>query len=168
MKKSKELWQRMGAWVEENGLIEDGGASLKQFCAYFSIDNKSFYRWMDIVEFADLINHARAYFRENLEREIVMSLAKAAKGYSYKSKHKKTIIEDNGAGKPQIKGEQQWEKDVNVEPNVQAATFLLSNLNAERWRRTDRHEVNVSADKGFTIVVNNEEDAKILEQIANE
>lgn len=168
MKKSKELWQRMGAWVEENGLIEDGGASLKQFCAYFSISKETYSQWMKISDFSDLIKHARAYFRENLEREIVMSLAKAAKGYSYKSKHKKTIIEDNGFGKPLIKGEQQWEKEVNVEPNVQAATFLLSNINAEKWRRTDRHEVNVSADKGFTIVVNNEEDAKILERIADE
>lgn len=168
MKKSKELWARMGAWVEENGLIEDGGAKLKEFCAFFSIDSETHYRWLSIAEYADIITRARETFRANLEIDIVRSLAKAAKGYSFKSKHKKTIIEDNGHGKPQIRGEQQWEKEVNVEPNVQAATFLLSNLNAEKWRRTDRHEVNVSADKGFTIVVNNEEDAKILEQIADE
>lgn len=168
MKKSKELWARMGAWVEENGLIEDGGAKLKEFCAFFSIDKKSFYSWMENSTFSTIITRARETFRQNLEVEIVRSLAKAAVGYTYNEKHKKTIIEDNGKGQPTIKGEQRWEKEINVAPNVQAATFLLSNLNAEKWRRTDRHEVNVSADKGFTIVVNNDEDAEILKQIADE
>lgn len=168
MKKSKELWARMGAWVEENGLIEDGGAKLKEFCAFFSIDKKSFYSWMENSTFSTIITRARETFRQNLEVDIVRSLAKAAVGYTYNEKHKKTIIEDNGKGQPTIKGEQRWEKEINVAPNVQAATFLLSNLNAEKWRRTDRHEVNVSADKGFTIIVNNDEDAEILKQIADE
>lgn len=168
MKKSKELWARMGAWVEENGLIEDGGAKLKEFCAFFSITRETYTQWIKLSDFSDIIKRARETFRQNLEVDIVRSLAKAAVGYTYNEKHKKTIIEDNGKGQPTIKGEQRWEKEINVAPNVQAATFLLSNLNAEKWRRTDRHEVNVSADKGFTIVVNNEEDAEILKQIANE
>lgn len=168
MKKSKELWARMGAWVEENGLIEDGGAKLKEFCAFFSINRDTYFEWMKNPDFSDIITRARETFRQNLEVEIVRSLAKAAVGYTYNEKHKKTIIEDNGKGQPTIKGEQRWEKEINVAPNVQAATFLLSNLNAEKWRRTDRHEVNVSADKGFTIVVNNDEDAEILKQIADE
>lgn len=168
MKKSKELWARMGAWVEENGLIEDGGAKLKEFCAFFSITRETYTQWIKLSDFSDIIKHARETFRQNLEVDIVRSLAKAAVGYTYNEKHKKTIIEDNGKGQPTIKGEQRWEKEINVAPNVQAATFLLSNLNAEKWRRTDRHEVNVSADKGFTIVVNNEEDAEILKQIADE
>lgn len=168
MKKSKELWARMGVWVEENGLIEDGGAKLKEFCAFFSINRDTYFEWMKNPDFSDIITHARETFRQNLEVDIVRSLAKAAVGYTYNEKHKKTIIEDNGKGQPTIKGEQRWEKEINVAPNVQAATFLLSNLNAEKWRRTDRHEVNVSADKGFTIVVNNEEDAEILKQIADE
>lgn len=168
MKKSKELWARMGVWIEENGLIEDGGAKLKEFCAFFSINRDTYFEWMKNPDFSDIITRARETFRQNLEVDIVRSLAKAAVGYTYNEKHKKTIIEDNGKGQPTIKGEQRWEKEINVAPNVQAATFLLSNLNAEKWRRTDRHEVNVSADKGFTIVVNNKEDAEILKQIADE
>lgn len=168
MKKSKELWARMGAWVEENGLIEDGGAKLKEFCAFFSITRETYTQWIKLSDFSDIITRARETFRQNLEVDIVRSLAKAAVGYSYKEKHEKIIYEDNGKGQPMLKGKQNWNKEVSVAPNVQAATFLLSNLNAEKWRRTDRHEVNVSADKGFTIVVNNEEDAEILKQIANE
>lgn len=168
MKKSKELWARMGAWVEEYGLIEDGGAKLKEFCAFFSINRDTYNEWMKYSDFSDIITLARETFRQNLEIEIVQSLARAAKGYSYGEKHSKTIYEDNGKGQPTIRSQQKWEKEIHVAPNVQAATFLLSNLNAEKWRRTDRHEVNVSADKGFTIVVNNEEDAEILQQIADE
>lgn len=161
MKKSKELWERMGKWVEENGLIEDGGASLKSFLAYFSVSEDSYRRWLQIECFADIITRARATFRQNLEREIVISLARAAKGYTYNEKHKKTIIEDNGKGQPTIKGEQRWEKEVSVAPNVQAATWLLPRI-SEKWNVADKHDVNVTSPQGISIFCGNDEELAAL------
>lgn len=167
MKKSKELWQRMGEWVEENGLIEDGGASLKSFCAFFSIDKVTFYNWMENSTFSTIITRARETFRQNLEREIVVSLARAAKGYTYSEKHKKQIFEDNGNGQPIIKGVQQWEKEVSVAPNVQAATWLLPRL-SERWNVSDKHDVNLNAPKGLTIICEDKEEEELYKSLMQE
>lgn len=161
MKKSKELWQRMGEWVGENGLIEDGGASFKSFLAYFSISEDSYYRWFQIEEFADIITRARETFRENLEREIVMSLARAAKGYTYKEKHEKVIIKSNSKGQPVIDGKQEWSKEVSVAPNVQAATWLLPRI-SDRWNVPDKHDVNLNAPQGISIFCGNDEELAAL------
>lgn len=165
MKKSKELWARMGAWVEENGLIEDGGAKLKEFCAFFSINRDTYFEWMKNPDFSDIITRARETFRQNLEVEIVRSLAKAAVGYSYKEKHEKIIYEDNGKGQPMLKGKQNWNKEVSVAPNVQAATFLLSNINPEKWKRPDKHEVKMDAPKGLTIICGDKEEEELHRQL---
>jgi hypothetical protein len=166
MKKSKELWQRMGEWVEENGLIEDGGASLKSFLAYFSISDETYYRWSKNVEFMDIITHARDTFRQNLEREIVMSLAKAAKGYTYKEKHEKVIIKSNSKGQPVIDGKQEWTKEVSVAPNVQAATWLLPRI-SEKWNVADKHDVKLTAD-GVKVFCMDQEEAELHRQLMND
>ena len=164
MKKSKELWQRMGEWVEENGLIEDGGASLVSFCAFFSIDKVTFYNWMENSTFSTIITRARETFRQNLEREIVMSLAKAAKGYTYKEKHEKVIIKSNSKGQPVIDGKQEWTKDVSVAPNVQAATWLLPRI-SDRWNVPDKHDVNLNAPQGVTITCETKQQEDILKRL---
>lgn len=166
MKKSKELWQRMGEWVEENGLIEDGGASLKSFLAYFSVSDETYYRWSKNVEFMDIITHARETFRQNLEREIVMSLAKAAKGYTYKEKHEKVIIKSNSKGQPVIDGKQEWTKEVSVAPNVQAATWLLPRI-SEKWNVADKHDVKLTAD-GVKVFCMDQEEAELHRQLMND
>ena len=164
MKKSKELWQRMGEWVEENGLIEDGGASLVSFCAFFSIDKVTFYNWMKNSTFSTIITRARETFRQNLEREIVMSLAKVAKGYTYKEKHEKVIIKSNSKGQPVIDGKQEWTKDVSVAPNVQAATWLLPRI-SDRWNVPDKHDVNLNAPQGVTITCETKQQEDILKRL---
>lgn len=167
MKKSKELWRRMGEWVEENGLIEDGGASLVSFCAFFSIDKVTFYNWMENSTFSTIITHARETFRENLEREIVMSLARAAKGYTYKEKHEKVIIKSNSKGQPVIDGKQEWSKEVSVAPNVQAATWLLPRI-SDRWNVPDKHDVNLNAPKGLTIICEDKEEEELYKRLMQE
>ena len=166
MKKSKELWQRMGEWVEENGLIEDGGASLKSFCAFFSITKETYFQWMKNSDFSDQIARARETFRQNLEREIVMSLAKAAKGYTYKEKHEKVIIKSNSKGQPVIDGKQEWTKEVSVAPNVQAATWLLPRI-SEKWNVADKHDVKFTAD-GVKVFCMDQDEAELHRQLMND
>lgn len=167
MKKSKELWKRMGEWVEGNGLIEDGGASLVSFCAFFSITKETYFQWMKNSDFSDQITRARETFRQNLEREIVMSLARAAKGYTYKEKHEKVIIKSNSKGQPVIDGKQEWSKEVSVAPNVQAATWLLPRI-SDRWNVPDKHDVNLNAPKGLTIICEDKEEEELYKKLMQE
>ena len=41
MKLNEEIIQECADWVRENGLMEHGGAKLKEFCKYFSIDKQT-------------------------------------------------------------------------------------------------------------------------------
>lgn len=122
--------------MRENGLMEYGGAKLKEFCAYFRIDNKTYYKWMQKSEFSEAIKKAKDDFRNNIEHDIVVSLAKSAKGYEYEEV--KTEYQDVN-GKPQIKRQTKTKK--HVEPNVGAGIFILSNIAPQRWKNKQQQDV---------------------------
>ena len=82
-KYNKEMVQACADWVRENGLIDFGGATLTSFCKAMSIDNKTYYSWMNNPEFSEAIKKAKEAFRDGLEKDIVKSLSNAAKGYEY-------------------------------------------------------------------------------------
>ena len=116
-------------WVRENGLKDNGGATITSLCRHFGIAEMTFGRWMQKKTFADAINSAKQHFEDNLERDLVQSLAKAAKGYTYVKR--KTEYTSDKDGRLVIK--KQTTEDVDVQPNVGAAIFLLTNIAPERW-----------------------------------
>lgn len=151
--------EECAAWVRENGLMEYGGARLKDFCAYFGIDNKTYYGWMKNSDFSDSIKKAKNEFKESRECIIVKSLFEAAKGREYEET--KTEYKDVN-GQPKIKSRTITKK--RVEPNIGAAIFLLTNIAPERWQ--NKHKQELSGDlPGLTIVVDNGDDKKMIEQI---
>ena len=138
-KYNKELVREMSDWVRENGLIDYGGARLIDFLQRFGIDQRTYYRWMNITDFADQIKKAKEDFKRNLETDIVKSMANAAKGYEYTQ----TITEFkdiNGRRSP-VK---QTQKNIRVEPNIGAGIFLLTNIAPDRWKNKQRNELEVS------------------------
>lgn len=138
-KYNKELVRDMSDWVRENGLIDYGGARLIDFLQRFGIDQRTYYRWMNITEFAEQIKKAKEDFKKNLETDIVKSMANAAKGYEYTQ----TITEFkdiNGQRRP-VK---QTQKNIRVEPNIGAGIFLLTNIAPDRWKNKQRNELEVS------------------------
>lgn len=139
MKYSKELIKECADWVRENGLMDYGGASLMDFCAHFHIDNKSYYRWMKITEFAEAIKKAKEDFKNSLEKDLVESLSRAAKGYEYEQTTSEYGYVD---GKKVLR--KHTKKNVRVEPNVGANIFLLTNLAPERWKNRQDNNVDVS------------------------
>lgn len=145
-KYGKEMIKACANWVRENGLIDFGGATLTDFCKAMNIDNMSYYRWLSKSEFAEAIKKAKEAFREGLEKDIVKSLANAAKGYEY---DQVTTEYTDVNGKPRIK--KQVKKNVRVEPNVGAAIFLLTNLAPERWKNRQQQEVKMSDVKPMTM-----------------
>lgn len=137
-KYSKEMVQACADWVRKNGLIDFGGASLTDFCKVMGIDDQTYYRWLTKVEFAEEIKKAKSAFRSTLEKDIVKSLANAAKGYEYEQY---TTEYTDVNGKPKIK--KQVKKNIRVEPNVGAAIFLLTNIAPDRWKNKQDSNVSV-------------------------
>lgn len=134
-KYNQKLVKEMSDWVSENGLIDYGGARLMTFLRRFGIDQRTYYRWMKETEFAEAIKKAKEDFKTNLETDIVLSLANAAKGYRFEQVTRE--YKDAKEFKRTV-------KIVNVEPNVGAAIFLLTNLAPNKWRNKQRNEIEVS------------------------
>lgn len=146
-KYSKEMINDCADWVRENGLMDYGGATLTDFCAHFSFDSQTYYNWMKKLEFSEAIKKAKNDFKNSLEKDLVMSLAKAAKGYDYEQ----TMTEWTDVnGKPKIK--KQVKKNIHVEPNVGANIFLLTNIAPDRWKNKQDNNVKIE-DEGEPIQI---------------
>mgnify|MGYP005949858037 CR=1 FL=1 len=52
---NEQIIKECKLWVSENGLMEYGGAKLKDFCSHFNIDSQTYYRWLENADFADAI-----------------------------------------------------------------------------------------------------------------
>lgn len=138
-KYNKQMVQACADWVRENGLIDFGGATLTDFCKAIGIDDMSYYNWMKRSEFSEAIKKAKEAFRDGLEKDIVKSLANAAKGYEYTQT---TTEYTDVNGKPSIK--KQVKKNIRIEPNVAASIFLLTNLAPERWKNRQDTKTDVT------------------------
>jgi len=136
MKYSKEKIRECVDWVRKNGLMDYGGSKLSEFCRAMGIDNKTYYGWMRKPDFSEAIKKAKDEYRKRLQCDIEISLAKAARGYEWEQVT--TEFENDADGKPRIK--RQTRKVIRVEPNVGAAIFLLTNLDPDKWKNTQRLE----------------------------
>lgn len=139
IKLNDDLINDIMRWVRENGLKVNGGATIASLCRHFGISEMTFGRWMQKKTFADAINSARQYFADNLEHELVASLAKSAKGYAYVKRKTEYISDKNG--NPAIK--KQTTEDIDVPPNIGAAIFLLTNVAPERWQNKQLQQTDI-------------------------
>lgn len=139
MKLTPEKIEACAQWVRENGLSEYGGASIEKFCKALDITKQTYYRWCENDTFHTAIRKAQSDFKDNLEMDLVVSLAKSAKGYSYKKT--KTEYKDKDGMRVPVK---QTEERIEVQPNVGAGIFLLTNINPERWRNKISNDINAN------------------------
>lgn len=153
IKLNDDLIKDITRWVRENGLKENGGATITSLCRHFGIAEMTFGRWMKRKDFSEAINSAKQHFADNLERDLVASLAKSAKGYNYVKR--KTEYTSDKNGNPVIK--KQTTEDVDVQPNVGAAIFLLTNIAPERWQNKIQQQADIQGSLALDVnVVNNE------------
>lgn len=130
-----EMIQQCSDWVRENGLMDYGGAKLKDFCEHFDIAAETYYKWMENLNFLNAIKKAKDDFKNGLERRIVSSMANAAIGYEYEQTSKEYYMDGK---KKKLKKE--VKKNIRVEPNVGAGIFLLTNLAPDRWKNKQNTE----------------------------
>ena len=75
------------AWVAAHGLIDYGGAKLKEFVREMGIDEKTYRLWMKgKPQFKEAIERAKEVFKQNLTHDLAISLSKAAKGYEHEER----------------------------------------------------------------------------------
>lgn len=160
MKYNRQKVQECAEWVRDHGLIDYGGATLKDFCTAMAIDNMTYYRWLRIDEFSEAIKKAKDDFRSRLQVRLEKSLARAAEGYEWEQVT--TELENDEKGKPRIK--RQTRKNIRVEPNVGAAIFLLTNLDPEKWKNRQDKAVKMSGD-AVTVVVRSDEEKDRIEKM---
>ena len=149
IKLNDDLVNDITRWVRENGLKDKGGATIASLCRHFGIAEMTFGRWMKRKDFSDAINSAKQYFADNLERDLVASLAKSAKGYSYVKR--KTEYTSDKTGNPVIK--KQTTEDADVPPNVGAAIFLLTNIAPERWQNKIQQQADIQGSLALDVNV---------------
>ena len=142
-KYNKELLEEIVQWVQENGLIDYGGAKLISFLRHFKIDDRTFYRWLHGREgFKEAIDAAKEHFKSTLTQEIALSMARLAKGYEREETETEYIPDKDG--RPIIK--RQKNKIVHYQPNVAAGIFLLTNLAPELYQNKQRMDVGGNLD----------------------
>lgn len=162
------------AWVRENGLFPDPcGAKVQDFCAFLGIDDATYRRWLDNAEFAEALKRAREYFKTNTVQEVSNALIKAAKGVDFtaineearsqkiKERDPKTgkVIREYDGPAVIVKSSR---KTIYYPPNVEAAKFVLSNLDGEHWKI--KQDVNATGTmKERVVIVENEDQARRLE-----
>lgn len=140
-----EKLRQVEDWIAENGLEEYGGALKKDFWKAMNISDQTYYNWLKNLNFLAAVKKGKERYKDKLEQDLVMSLAKVAKGYRYTKR--KTEFKDHN-GTPIIY--KQTQEEVEVQPNVGAAIFLLTNVAPDRWINKMVQDVNAKVEKAPT------------------
>lgn len=143
-KYNDDMVKRCVAFVEENGLMNRGGATLKQFCEAMGIADNTYYEWSKKSEFSDAIKKAIKVNEAKLTIEVENSLRKKAVG-GYTLKESKTTYESDAEGNPVVVGQVVTEKE--QAPDTAAAIFILCNNAPDKWQQ--KQTTNHTADEGL-------------------
>ena len=130
MKYSKAKIEECANWVRIHGLMDYGGALLKDFCNAMDISQELYYQWMEKVEFLEAVQKATEDFKATQEERLVESLMQSALGYEASETKTEYISDENGNRRPK----KQTVTKKNVAPNTGAAIFLLTNIAPDKWK----------------------------------
>lgn len=139
MAKYKKEYDDMAfAYVSANGLMDFGGANLKDFVSHLGVDDTTIRRWTSRhPSFKEAIERGKAVFKKNLTQELHISLAMAAKGYEHEEVEQLFRVGNNGEPKPhQMRKTRKYYK-----PDIGAAIFLLTNLDPEHYQNRQRADI---------------------------
>lgn len=137
MKLTAKLLDEISDWVQANGLLDRGGATLKEFCTHFGIGKTTYYRWLQNGTFGNVLTRAREIFCENVENRAARSLLKQVEGYRCKRSTVKNVYEDDGHGTPKLIRQEVVTYETEIPPDTQAIIFLLTKINPGKWGKAE-------------------------------
>lgn len=162
MKYSPNKIRECAEWVRQNGLMEYGGATVKDYCDAMGIHPDTHYEWLQKTDYSDAIKRAQAEFKDTLEVSLVDSLVRKARGYDMEEKKTEFV---NVGGQKQIKRQTTTTK--HFQPDTGAAIFLLTNVAPDRWKNKINQEHSGEVASGLTIIVKDEEEKELIKSIEN-
>lgn len=162
MKYNSVKIEECAAWVRIHGLMDYGGATLKEFCREMDIEDETYYQWMQKSEFSEAIRKAKEVFKNSLEKRLVESLANSALGYEVEEV-KSEYANDLLTGNPKLKKQTRIKK--HIQPNTGAGIFLLTNIAPERWKNKLNTEHSGMVEGGIKFVVKDEEEKELIKQV---
>lgn len=150
LKYNKDTPKKAQAWISTHGLIDYGGATLGQYCAYMDIDDQTHYNWQRAhSEYSEAVIKGRSAYKAKLKEEAVSSLRDLVTGYKVEEKTTEYVEDENG--KPTIK--HQIIKERHIQKNTAAVIFALTNLDPDHWQNKQNNETKLNAE-GIQVVFN--------------
>ncbi len=112
-------------FIEEYGLVEWGGASIREYCKHVDLTYQTHYNYLDNDEYKTAITDAKKVFESKVEKGAVKTLYRLSEGFYYTETTKV------------VRGGVEVEKK-EVEkystPNLGATIFILTNMMPEVWK----------------------------------
>lgn len=149
-KLSATLLSNAKKWIMKHGLSDYGGATKKEYCEAMGIDPDTHNSWVkDFPHYETMVNEAKEVFRQKGIKDLVGSLMETAIGgyhrntideKEYKPSTEKDSIEILVRRK--VKTEKRW-----YPPNVEAAKFLLSNMDPDNYSDRRKSELIVKEEE---------------------
>lgn len=151
MKFTKEMQDRIIAWVELNGLYpQPCGGTLQALCAACGITWDTFKKWEKKSDFSERLSRAREKFASSLVLDLENALVRAAKGAEIKHTKEKAkadrieIVHKDGSKETRtgdLKTVEAFRDTYIGAPDVRALQFALSNLAPDKWKLKQEHTV---------------------------
>lgn len=145
-KYSTKKCEEVEEWISKHGLIEYGGAKLKDYCEQMGINEKSHRNWKkQYREYSEAIDRGKETFKATHTRKLFGTLMEAATGYE------KTVTDETTEYRPDpanpenaiIRKQVRNKKTIHVQPNVVAAIFLLCNLDPEHFKNRQQNDISI-------------------------
>lgn len=161
--------------MERNGLHPQAcGALIKDFCKAMGISDRTYLNWLKVSDFSEAITRAREVFRQNTVRTVENALVKRASGYEFTKERaekasRKVVEYDPKTGKKvrEYYGEPQVvamsKETIQVAPDVDAAKFVLTNMEPDRWKQ--KQEIAAEVDIIRPIVVKSEAERQAVQDL---
>lgn len=157
MKLSAAKIKEAEKWVEENGLYPQAcGASIKTFCKAMDISFPTYQKWQENFNFLNALTRAREVFKQNAITQVSNALIKAARGVDFtkeKSEYRAQVIKEYDPKTGKKVKEYLGEKPIQIKmmretyyypPDVNAAKFVLTNMDPEHWRNKQDTDITAS------------------------
>lgn len=166
MKFTKEMQERICAWVELNGLQpQPCGATRASLCAAMGITHTTLDRWEKNVQFVQALSRARDVFASKTVLTLENALLRAANGAERKKIREKAkaepivIIAPDGTRTErlgELKTVDAYRETLTLPPDVKALQFALTNMAPNKWR--NKQEATIDA-QGLQINLTTASDA---------
>lgn len=129
------------AWIAAHGLMDYGGANLKDYCKAMSINDTTHRSWLQRKEYVAAIERGVEVFKSTHTKKLFTTLMEAALGGERTIEEENSEFRPDANGNPQIHRMLRHKRKAYQKPDTVAAIFLLCNIDPEHWRQRQDNNI---------------------------